>query len=263
MAMAQPPQAHTIDPSAATDRLADDAHGESRRPGRPHKDDESDVSERLLDAATELAVEVGFEACGLREIARRAGVSPGMIAYYFGDRDGLYQAMFQRIFARMHERVFEVLEDSSVTSEDRIAALIRIQVSTIAADPWLPRLVMREVLARQDAGLHGIVKEQVAKGPIARMVEWLEEEQARHGIRTDLDPRLLAMTIAGLAGFPYLMAPIVGEEIGLDFDADFAERLIEHNQRILTAGLRPRAPVELESETPPDPERARSEDRAR
>ena len=49
-------------------------------------------------AATELAVERGFEASGLREIAARAEVSPGMIAYYFGDRSGLHEAIFERAF---------------------------------------------------------------------------------------------------------------------------------------------------------------------
>ncbi len=188
-----------------------------------------------------------------------------MIAYYFGDRDGLYHAMFARIFQRIGDRVAEVLEDPDVSGEDRIAALIRIQVSTIAADPWLPRLVMREMLARQDAGLHGVVREQLAFGPMARMIEWLEQEQARDGIRTDIDPRMLAMTIGGLSGFPYLMVPIVGEAIGLEIDDGFEERLIEHNRRLMTAALRPLPPETPDSamSSDIDPERARSEDRAR
>ena len=128
-----------------------------RRPGRPRLDksgasgDASEVRDRLLDAAVEIAVEQGFDSAGLREIARRAEVSPGMISYYFGDRQGLYQAMFERVFARIREKVDAVLDAPARSTEDRVADLIRIQISSIAADPWLPTVVMRELLARKES----------------------------------------------------------------------------------------------------------------
>ena len=79
----------------------------ARRPGRPRQDDPraAEVRERLLDAATELTLEHGFDNCGLREIAARAEVSSGMIAYYFGDRRGLYDAMFTRALERVGAQV--------------------------------------------------------------------------------------------------------------------------------------------------------------
>ncbi len=70
------------------------------------------------------------------------------------------------------------------------------------------------------------------------MVRWLEEEQQRGVLRSDFDPRMMAMTIASLSAFPYLMLPIVGEEIGLELDAAVPARLIEHNQRFLARALR-------------------------
>ena len=75
------------------------------------------MRERLLDAATELAIAQGFDACGLREIAARAEVSPAMVAYYFGDRQGLYEAMFQRIFDRITEQARAVFTNLAPTAE--------------------------------------------------------------------------------------------------------------------------------------------------
>ena len=37
------------------------------------------------------------------------------------------------------------------------------------------------------------------------IVRWLEEEQARGVLRSDFDPRMMAMTIASLSTFPFLM----------------------------------------------------------
>lgn len=212
----------------------------ARGPGRPRQSEseKADVRERLLDAATELAVEQGFEACGLREIAARAEVSPAMISYYFGDRDGLYEAMFGRAFERISEKVAAVMADPLRSGRDRIDDLVAIQVKAIAADPWLPKLVMREVLARNGSPMQEFVSDAVAKGPLQMMVDWIEQEQERHEIRSDYDPRMLAMTIASLTGFPFLMLPLVGDRLGLELDDEFPDRLIAHNQKLLSNALR-------------------------
>ena len=213
-----------------------------RGPGRPRYEDQSDqggqVRERLLDAATELAVEHGFEASGLREIAARAAVSPGMIAYYFGDRQGLYEAMFKRAFDRIGEQVQLLMRDPERSGGDRLDELIRIHVESIAADPWLPQLLVREVLARADSPSRAHFAKNVGGGPLMLMVRWLEEEQEKGVLRPDFDPRMMAMTLASLSAFPFLMLPIVGEEIGLELDETFPARLIEHNQKFLAHGLR-------------------------
>jgi len=222
--------------------MANSPHAEpvaARRAGRPRLSESEGVAvrERLLDAATELAVEQGFEACALREIARAAEVSPGMIAYYFGDRQGLYEAMFARAFSRISEQVTALMSGPARSGNDRIAELIRIQVSSIAADPWLPKLFMREVLARNESPMTAFVGE-ITRAPMEMMLEWLIEEQTRHGLSTDYDPRMLALTIGSLCGFPFLMLPIVGQHLGLSLDDDFPTRLIEHNQKLLTNALR-------------------------
>jgi TetR/AcrR family transcriptional regulator len=218
------------------DRLA------PRGPGRPRHEDGCDktgeVRERLLDAATELAVEQGFEACGLREIAARAVVSSGMISYYFGDRQGLYEAMFRRAFDRVGERVQALIEDPERSGGDRLDELVRIQVEAIAADPWLPQLIVREVLAHADSPSRDHFAKNVGGGPLMLMVRWLEEEQERGVLRPDFDPRMMAMTLASLSAFPFLMLPLVGEEIGIELDESFPARLIEHNQKFITHGLR-------------------------
>ncbi len=161
-----------------------------------------------------------------------------MIAYYFGDRQGLYEAMFQRAFDRIGSQVRALISDPDRTGGDRIEELVRIQVSAIAADPWLPRLIMREGVLRGSSAIGEFIAETIAEGPLKQLISWLEAEQARHVIREEFDPRMLAITIASLAGFPFLMLPIVGDQIGLRLDGDFPNRLIEHNQKFLDYALR-------------------------
>lgn len=222
--------------------------GRIRKPGRPRlaegEGEAGAVRGRLLDAAMELASEQGFEACGLRDIAARAEVSSAMIAYYFGDRNGLYDAMFGRAFDRIREQVEALMADPERVDGDRLEDLVRLQVEAIAADPWLPQLIVREVLLPGDSTSRDLFVKSVGSGPLRLLIRWLEEEQERRVLRSDFDPRMMAMTIISLSAFPYLMLPIVGAEIDLEIDGDFPNRLIRHNQKLLSLGLRARSKEE-------------------
>ncbi len=57
--------------------------------------------QQLIDATIETLADVGFSACTLGEIARRAGVSPGLVAHYFGDKDGLLEATLRHMVSRL------------------------------------------------------------------------------------------------------------------------------------------------------------------
>ena len=53
-----------------------------------------DRRRQVLDAAIRSTVVNGYESVRLRDIAREAGVSTGLIQHYFENRDALLQEMF-------------------------------------------------------------------------------------------------------------------------------------------------------------------------
>jgi len=57
-------------------------------------------------------------------------------------------------------------------------------------------------------------------------------------LRADLDPKMLTVTVVSMSAFPFMLLPIIGDEIGLSLDDEFPDRLIEHNQRLLARGIR-------------------------
>jgi len=60
---------------------------------------------QLIEMTLDSLAEVGFVGSTLAEIAGRAGVSPGLVAHYFGDKDGLLQAAFRALTSRLGETV--------------------------------------------------------------------------------------------------------------------------------------------------------------
>ena len=93
-------------------------------------------------------------------------------------------------------------------------------------------------LSRQDSPIRDFIGEFIARGPITMMIERIEQAQKDGAISDEYDARMLAMTISSLSGFPFLMLPIVGPQLGIELEGDFPERLIEHNQKLLSEALR-------------------------
>jgi AcrR family transcriptional regulator len=62
---------------------------------------ESDVTQRFLDAAERLLVEVGYAKITTRRLAEEAGVNHGLVHYYFGSMEHLFVAVLVRYTERL------------------------------------------------------------------------------------------------------------------------------------------------------------------
>jgi AcrR family transcriptional regulator len=62
---------------------------------KPLRSDGLEARGRLLDAALQLFADQGFSKTSTREIALAAQVNVASIRYYFGDKAGLYRAVFE------------------------------------------------------------------------------------------------------------------------------------------------------------------------
>lgn len=61
--------------------------------------------QQLIVVTLDSLAENGFVASTLQEIAKRADVSPGLVAHYFGDKDGLLDAAFRALSRRVADQV--------------------------------------------------------------------------------------------------------------------------------------------------------------
>ncbi len=78
---------------------------------------------QLIDVTIDSLAEVGFMGTTLAQIAGRAGVSPGLVAHYFGDKDGLLDAAFRSLARRVGDQVRARLRNIA-TPRARIQAII-------------------------------------------------------------------------------------------------------------------------------------------
>ena len=89
----------------------------------PRDEVEEARTAQLIEVTIDSLAEVGFVGSTLAQIASRAGVSPGLVAHYFGDKDGLLEATFRTLSRRISERV-KLRFAAAYTPRGRIQAVI-------------------------------------------------------------------------------------------------------------------------------------------
>ncbi|MDR3507183.1 MAG: betaine-aldehyde dehydrogenase [Caulobacteraceae bacterium] len=78
---------------------------------------------QLIEMTIDSLAEMGYVGSTLAQIAGRANVSPGLVAHYFGDKDGLLEATFRTLTSRLGAAVVSRLRVANGPRE-RVQAVI-------------------------------------------------------------------------------------------------------------------------------------------
>lgn len=216
-------------PLSRRDRLP-----EARGPGRPPGGD-AEVQAALLARARELFLRRGFGKVGIRQLAAAAGTSSAMIHYYFGDKLGLYRAMLEAASEPLLAELQRLEQASAATAPD-LEALMTTHMRMLATNPWLPALIVHEVL---DEG--GQLRDEFVEHFAGRLapvfVRVLQRERDRGLLRADLDPRLAAISALSLCIFPFVSLPVTSRVLGFSASGEDFDRLARHTTQLFRAGV--------------------------
>jgi betaine-aldehyde dehydrogenase len=82
---------------------------------------------QLIEVTIDSLAEVGYVGSTLAQIASRADVSPGLVAHYFDDKEGLLEAAFRTLSRRLFEQMDARMRQAR-TPRGRIQAIIDINL---------------------------------------------------------------------------------------------------------------------------------------
>ena len=98
---------------------------------------------QLIDATLAAINEVGMHDATVAQIARRAGVSTGIISHYFKDKNGLLEATMRDITGQLRQAVLSRLHAlPDAGPQERLRAIVAgnfddSQISSAAMKAWL------------------------------------------------------------------------------------------------------------------------------
>ena len=108
---------------------------------RKTKEEAQETRSAILDAAELVFKENGVSRTSLAEIATAAGVTRGAVYWHFKNKADLFDAMIQRVFGMMEEKLAELQCDTDANPVDSLGDLARHFVDRVANDPRYFRLL--------------------------------------------------------------------------------------------------------------------------
>jgi TetR/AcrR family transcriptional regulator len=221
-------------PSSSGKSAAGGAASRKRRSrGRPKAASAEHVREALMNASRDLFLRYGYRNVSSRQIADAAGANVAMIRYYFGGKPGLYKEMLQGVLHPMRARLDAmVCAGGPIELSEVLANLIRGP----ATNPWVVGLVLREVLS-PDGPLRGMFLREGPERLLPVVERIVQSEMARGKVRSDIDSRLLILSLASLAIFPFLAFPITSKLFGVRNDEEFLKKYLKHTTQLLAHGV--------------------------
>jgi len=201
-----------------------------RRPGRSAETTRRD----LLKAARKLLARRDFTDLSVRQIAEAAGVNAAMVHYHFGTKHGLYAALVEEAVGPFLAQMEQAPRDDAHAVERFFADYVQL----VAANPWLPNLIVREVFYGRGPFRDAFL-ERFASRVAALMPQLFARAQRAGVVKAGLDPRLGFLSLLSLAVFPFVARPVAERALGIPMGEGFAQQWIAHSRRLFAAGGEP------------------------
>lgn len=123
--------------------------------------DKLDKRQKLLEIAEQLFAKHGFEAVSVRQLAAEADVNLAMVSYYFGSKDGLFQALIISKFPKTRG-ILEDLAQSDLHPWEKLTRTIDMYVDKFFLGRAFHRVIMREMSLQQRPEHVALIRENMA-----------------------------------------------------------------------------------------------------
>lgn len=182
----------------------------------------------ILYAAEELFLEKGFNGVSTTEIASKVGCNQALVHYYYRTKANLFQKVFENKL-RYLVSIFEIVEDDSLSFEEKLVIKIKSHFDELAKYPLLPIFVLNEI--RNNSSTLNIIRESF-KQKAPDLINKLEEElkiEIEAGRIRNISAFDLLINIISLNIFVFLARPIM--EYILALDEEKKNEMLEHRKQ--------------------------------
>jgi AcrR family transcriptional regulator len=151
---------------------------------------------QIIDTAEQLFGDKGFDGTSVRDIAQKAGVNIAMISYYFGSKEKLLEAVFEKRVSFLHTQVTGLIANKELTAMQKIFLLIDDYIERIMQQPQFHKLMTREEMLTNENPIKTLICETKRRNMEA-IKKLISEGQKNGEFRKNIDVVLLMTTLVG------------------------------------------------------------------
>jgi AcrR family transcriptional regulator len=150
----------------------------------------------IIDTAEKLFSTTGFDGTSVRDIAQEAGVNVAMISYYFGSKEKLMEAVFERKTYKMRLKVENLLLNKATSSREKVNVLLEDYIDKFLSQPQFHKVMLQEQLCDKPGGVAGMIIE-LKKRNFASIKQLIQEGQKNGEFKKNIDIALMMATMVG------------------------------------------------------------------
>ncbi|MBE9915887.1 TetR family transcriptional regulator [Paenibacillus donghaensis] len=151
----------------------------------------------IMEAAIETIMELGFAQASIGQIAKRAGISKGVITYHFPSKDELIDFIVTELYTDGAEFLSQIMQEQ--TASGMLRSYIESNLAFIRTNPRHVAAVAEIILnmRTEDGKLRYVgLNDDPILVPLIEIIQWGQREGEFREF-TDFGAKVLAMTIRG------------------------------------------------------------------
>jgi AcrR family transcriptional regulator len=204
--------------------------------------DKIDKKDHILDVAERVFSELGFDGASTRTISGEAGVNMAMLNYYFGSKEGLFLAVFNRKIRSFKDLLQSIGSDASIGAWNKMEKYIELYTQRVVTNNCFQKMLYQE-LSMQRRGDLGDNITDILMNNVGELRKILQEGVDNGEFRKDADKELVIATIYGTKNFivnsPTLTSKVMGYDIQNDknLEEKFKPRIESYLKTLLKVYL--------------------------
>jgi AcrR family transcriptional regulator len=164
------------------------------------------MEQRILKAAEECFLELGFTGTTMGRIAKKAGCNPALVHYYYRTKERLFEQVFEEKITLIVTSIIAA-DEGEGSFEEKVARITGVHFDFLKQNPLFVPFIAGELLSSPERFVAVFEKHgHYPLGLIERLDSELSREVARGAIRKITTMNLIT-TVMSLNVAPFLILP--------------------------------------------------------
>ncbi|MFO7879840.1 MAG: TetR/AcrR family transcriptional regulator [Bacteroidales bacterium] len=170
-------------------------------------DSPQDTEAVILNAASEVFMEKGFDGARMQEIADKAGLNKALLHYYFRSKKKLFNDVFQVVLMEMVDGLSRIFE-KDISVFEAIRQFFAVHQDILLKNKLLPLFMLNEI-QRDPELIVNLYRGDRIQSVREKFEHDVIREQETGIIRADVQPMDLFLNILSLSIFPFAAKPLL------------------------------------------------------
>jgi AcrR family transcriptional regulator len=178
--------------------------------------DKIDKKDHILDVAERVFSELGYDGASTRAISGEAGVNMAMLNYYFGSKEGLFLAIFDRKINTFRDLLHDIGIDQNISAWEKIERYIDMYAERVVTNNCFQKMLYQEMAMAKRGELTDKLT-GIMMTTVIEVGKILADGIASGEFDKDIDAEMVIATIYGTKNFiinaPHMTTAMLGYDI--------------------------------------------------